>query len=91
MNKSDLVKRIAETAGFTQKDTATFVDAFMEVVTDAIRAGETIDLLGFGRFMTKERKERQGRDLKSGRAITIPATKIPVFKPGKALKAAAKA
>jgi len=91
LNKSDLVKRIAETAGRTQKDTATFVDAFIEVVTDAIRAGETIDLVGFGRFLAKERKERQGRDLKTGRTITIPATRVPAFKPGKALKAAAKA
>lgn len=86
MNKAELVDEIASIADITKADAGRALDAFVTVVTDALRAGGSVSLVGFGSFVVKERAERQGRNPQSGEAITIKAAKIPSFKAGKILK-----
>jgi DNA-binding protein HU-beta len=90
MNKDELVKAVAEKTGFTQKDAKACVDAFTAVVTDALKAGDPVTLVGFGTFKVADRAERTGRNPQTKEAIIIPATKVPVFKAGAPLKAAVK-
>ena len=87
MNKAELIASVAEKTGFTKKDSEAAVNAFTEVVEEALVAGEKVQLIGFGTFETRERKARQGRNpRKPGETIEIAASKAPVFKAGKALK-----
>lgn len=87
MNKAELVAAIAEKAGFTKKDAESAVNAFVATVEEALVRGEKVQLIGFGTFETRDRKERQGRNpRKPGEIIKIEASKAPVFKAGKALK-----
>ena len=86
MNKAELVDQIANISDISKADAGRALDAFVTVVTDALKAGDTISLVGFGSFVVKERAERQGRNPQSGEAITIKAAKIPSFKAGKILK-----
>lgn len=87
MNKQELVEKISEKTGDTKKATATFVDAFMETVTEALEAKDKVQLIGFGTFETRERKARIGRNPKDPeQKIEIPARVVPVFKAGKGLK-----
>ena len=90
MNKGELIKAMAEKAGFTNKDAACAYDAFVEAVTDALKAGEKVQLVGFGTFEVRARNERKGRDPRTKEEIVIPASKVPAFKVGKAFKAAVK-
>ena len=83
MNKTELVAAIAEKAELSKKDSEKALKAFIDVVTDELKAGEKIQLVGFGTF---EVAERAGRNPTTGATIKIPASKAPKFKAGKALK-----
>lgn len=86
MKKSELVKQIAERTGFTQVQATIALQAFEIAVTDELAKGGEVALVGFGTFKVTDRAERQGRNPKTGEALTIAASKNPVFKAGKALK-----
>ena len=85
MNKAELINAAAEKAGLSKKDTETAINAAIEVISDCLAEGDKVQLVGFGAFEVKSRAERIGRNPKT-ESIKIPASKVPVFKPGKALK-----
>ena len=86
MNKTELVAAMAEKAGLSKKDAEAALKAFTETVTDELKKGEKIALVGFGTFEVSERGEREGRNPLTGAPMTIAASKAPKFKAGKALK-----
>ena len=86
MNKAELINAAAEKAGLSKKDTEAAVNAAIEVITAALAGGDKVQLVGFGAFEVKKREERVGRNPQTKQTIKIPATKVPVFKAGKALK-----
>ena len=86
MTKADLVNSIAEKAGLSKADAEKALKAFTDAVTDALKAGEKISLVGFGTFSVGERAARTGQNPQTGAKINIPAAKVPKFKAGKALK-----
>ena len=86
MNKADLVAAVAEKAGISKKDSEKAVNAAFDAITDALVAGDKVQLVGFGAFETKERSARVGRNPKTKEEIQIPASRVPAFKAGKALK-----
>jgi len=86
MSKAELVEKIAEQAKLTKVDAERAVNAFINVITASLKAGDDVTLVGFGTFTTGDRAERQGRNPQTGEAITISAKKVVQFKPGKALK-----
>ncbi len=86
MTKKELIDAMAETSALSKKDCETALNAFIQAVENALKSGEKIQLTSFGSFEVKERGERTGRNPKTKEAITIPASKAPVFKAGKALK-----
>ena len=86
MNKSEFVAAVAEKAGVSKKDADAVVKAFTEVVTEQLKAGDKIALVGFGTFDVAERAAREGVNPSTGKKIKIKASKAPKFKAGKALK-----
>lgn len=86
MNKTELIAAVAENAGFSKKDSEKIINATIDAITNALVAGDKVQLVGFGAFEVKSRAARIGRNPKTKEAITIPASKSPVFKAGKALK-----
>ena len=86
MNKTELIAAMAEKTELTKKDTERALKAFIDVVTDELKQGEKVQLVGFGTFEVSERPERKGINPKTKATITIPASKAPKFKAGKALK-----
>lgn len=88
MNKTELIAAAAEQTGMSKKDTEKVLSAMLETITRAIAAGEKVSLVGFGTFETKSRNARMGRNPKTKEEIRIPASKVPVFKAGKALREA---
>lgn len=86
MTKAQLVTEIAEKSGLTKKDSEKALAAFIETVTDTLAKGEFIQLVGFGTFEVRERAERTGINPRTKEKIDIPATKVPAFKAGRALK-----
>ena len=86
MNKGELIKAIAEKAGFTQKDAAIAYDAFIASVTDALKAGEKVQLVGFGTFEVKDVPAKTGINPQTKEAVEIAACKKHVMKFGKAYK-----
>ena len=84
--KSDLIDRIAQKADFTKKDSEKTVNAFLEAIQEHLQNGGNIQLTGFGSFKVEQRKEREGRNPQTGEKLTIPASKVVKFNPGKALK-----
>ena len=86
MNKTELVAAGAEQAGLSRKDAEAAVKAFTDVVADALKNGDKIQLVGFGTFEVSERAAREGRNPQTGETMTIEASKSPKFKAGKALK-----
>jgi len=86
MNKAQLIDGIATKAGLTKASAAKALNAYHEIVTDAIKAGDSVGVIGFGTFSVAERKARTGRNPKTGAVLEIKAAKLPRFKPGKALK-----
>ena len=86
MNKTELVAAVADQAEISKKDAEKALAAFTAVVTDELKKGEKVQLVGFGTFEVVERKEREGRNPQSGKPMKIAASKAPKFKAGKALK-----
>ena len=86
MNKAELISTVAEKAGLSKKDSEKVVTATFEAITEALEAGEKVQLVGFGVFDVKAREARVGRNPKTKEAIEIPASRVPQFKAGKALK-----
>lgn len=86
MNKTELIAEVAKRTGLSKKDAESAVNAVMETVSDTLAKGGKVQLVGFGTFETKERSARTGRNPKTKEAINIPASTVPVFKAGKALK-----
>ena len=90
MTKVELIAAVAATAGLTKKDAEKAVSATLDVNTEALQKGDKVSLVGFGTFEVRERKERQGRNPQTREPMTIPASKLPAFSAGKALKDAVK-
>ena len=86
MNKTELIAVAAESAGLTKKDTERVLNACIDAITAQLRKGGKVQLSGFGTFEAKARKARIGRNPHTKEAIEIPATRVPTFKPSKALK-----
>ncbi len=86
MNKTELIAEIAVKAGLSKKDAEKALNATLDTVAAALAAGDKVQLVGFGGFETKKREARMGRNPKTKEAIQIPASRVPVFKAGKALK-----
>lgn len=86
MNKSELIDAIATEAGISKAAAQKALDATTNAVTNALKNGDTVTLVGFGTFYVGERAERQGRNPKTGEPLTIAAAKTPKFRAGKALK-----
>ena len=86
MNKSELITAMAERAELSKKDTEKALKAFVDVISDELVKGEKIQIVGFGTFEVVERKEIEGKKPGTDEIITIPASKSPKFKAGKALK-----
>ena len=86
MNKSELIAAVAKQADLTKKDAEAAVNAVTDVITDALKAGDKVQLVGFGTFETRARAARTGKNPRTGEAIEIAASKVPAFKAGKALK-----
>ena len=86
MNKSDLIAAMAAKTGETKKSAEASLDAFISTVTESLKKGEKVQLVGFGSFEVRKRAARKGRNPQTKEEIKIPASKAPVFKAGKALK-----
>ncbi len=88
MNKAQLIEKIAEGADISKAASGRALDAFVDSVSDALKDGDQVALVGFGTFAVKERNARTGRNPQTGETIQIAAAKVPGFKAGKALKEA---
>ena len=86
MNKVTLVAKIAEKSGLSKKQSEQALGAFIDSVTEALKEGDKVQLMGFGTFEVKERAARTGRNPSTGETIEIPASKTPTFKAGKGLR-----
>ncbi|MDR0491019.1 MAG: HU family DNA-binding protein [Oscillospiraceae bacterium] len=86
MNKAELISAISVKSGLSKKDSEKALTATIDAVTDALIAGDKVQLVGFGIFDVKERAARTGRNPKTKEVINIPATKTPLFKPGRLLR-----
>lgn len=86
MTKTELINAVAEKAELSKKDAEKAVSAVLEGITDALISGEKVQLVGFGTFEVRDRAAREGKNPATGETISIPATKVPAFKAGKALK-----
>lgn len=86
MNKTELIAAVAEKTGLSKKDSDAAVAAVVDAITESLVNGEKVQLVGFGSFEVKKRTARTGRNPKTNEPVEIPAAKLPVFKPGKALK-----
>ena len=85
MNKAELIAAAAEQAGLSKKDTEAAINAAIDAIVASLKQGDKVQLVGFGAFEVKARAARIGRNPRTKEQIEIPASKIPVFKPGKAL------
>ena len=88
MKKKELIERIAQEAGAPKSEAQKHFEAFEEVVTEALKVGEEVQITGFGKFSVKERKAREGRNPQTGQKMKIAAQKVPAFSAGNALKEA---
>ena len=86
MNKTELIAAVAEKTDLSKKDADAAVSAVLGAITDALKAGDKIQLVGFGTFEVLNRAAKQGRNPRTGETMTVPASKVPAFKAGKALK-----
>ncbi|GAA0484098.1 HU family DNA-binding protein [Alkalibacterium sp. s-m-22] len=89
-NKAELIEKVAATADLTKKDATAAVEAVFETIKDSLAEGEKVQVIGFGNFEVRDRAARKGRNPQTGEEIQIPASKVPAFKAGKALKDAVK-
>lgn len=83
MNKGDLINKVAESAEVSKAQAADALNAVLDGITDALKAGDKVTLIGFGTFSVSHRKERNGRNPQTGETITIAAKNVVKFKPGK--------
>lgn len=86
MTKADLIDEVSRLAELTRRDSEVIVETIFESVVRSLRAGDKIEIRGFGSFRTRQRKPRVGRNPKTGDRVEVPAKKIPYFKPSKELK-----
>ena len=86
MNKSELIDAVSGASGLTKTDAARAVDAVFDSISNALKNGDSVSLVGFGTFAVKERAARTGRNPRTGEVINIAASKMPVFKAGKGIK-----
>lgn len=91
MNKTELIAAVAEKAGLTKKDVEKTISATLETIKEVVAGGDNVQVVGFGTFEARQRKERQGQNPRTGEKVTIPASTVPAFKPGKAFKDAVNA
>ena len=85
-NKQDLIAKVAETAELSKKQAALVVNTVFDTISESLSNGEKVQIIGFGSFDVRERAERKGRNPQTGVELVIPASKVPGFKAGKALK-----
>lgn len=86
MNKGELIDAVTEKVEVTKKDADAILSAALDVILDAVAAGDKVTLVGFGSFERRERQAREGRNPATGKPIKIPATKVPAFSAGKLFK-----
>lgn len=86
MNKTELIAEVAAKGDLSKKDAGKAVDAVFASITDALKAGDKVQVIGFGSFEVRKRAARMGRNPQTGKEIKIAASKVPAFKAGKALK-----
>jgi DNA-binding protein HU-beta len=86
VNKAELIERVAKRAKLTKMQSETVLDATIEVIQRAVSSGEEVKIVGFGTFDRASRKQRNGRNPKTGTTIVIPAARVPRFRPGKEFK-----
>ena len=86
MNKADLVAKIAENVDVSKADAARYLEATVGAITDALKMGDVVSLVGFGTFSVKDRAARMGRNPRTGEQIQISASRVPGFKASKTLK-----
>jgi DNA-binding protein HU-beta len=86
MNKGELIDTVSSQTGLAKAEATRAVDAVLESITGALKSGDTVAIVGFGTFVVKARAARNGRNPQTGATIQIPASKVPGFKAGKALK-----
>ena len=86
MNKTELIAAVAEKASISKKESEVVINAALDTIIDSLKNDEKVQLVGFGSFEVKKRAARVGRNPRTGESMTYPACKVPVFKPGKALK-----
>ena len=86
MNKSDLIEHIARQADISKAGASRALEAAIDAITEALKNGDSVSLVGFGTFVATEREARTGRNPRTGVAIKIAKAKVPKFRPGKALK-----
>ncbi len=89
-NKSDLVEAVANKTSITKKDAAAALDALLDTVMGALKNRDKVQLVGFGTFEVRQRKERKAKNLQTHEEITLPASQAPAFRAGRALKDAVK-
>ena len=90
MNKEQLVEKVADKTGATKKDALDVLNTSLDMVAATLKKGEKVTLVGFGTFLVRKRKARDGRNPQTGAKIKIPAKRVPAFTAGKELKAAVK-
>ena len=88
MNKMELIERIAEEADLPKGEAQKHIEAFEQVVAEALKGGEEVRITGFGKFSVRERKAREGRNPQTGERMKIAASKVPAFSAGNTLKEA---
>ena len=86
MNKGELVDKVAEKSGVTKKEADAVLSATIDAIMETVSEGDKVTLVGFGSFERRDRKEREGRNPKTGETMVIPATKVPAFSAGKQFK-----
>jgi len=86
MNKAELIDAVAGSANLTKVDAGKAVDALVDVIAGALKSDDEVTLVGFGTFTVRKRAARSGRNPRTGDIISIPASNLPAFKPGKALR-----
>lgn len=86
MTKAQLIDEVARVADLSRKQSELIIDIFFQSIVDALEKGEKIELRGFGSFRIRQRNARQGRNPKTGETVSVPAKRIPYFKPGRELK-----
>jgi DNA-binding protein HU-beta len=82
MNKTELIAKVSEVADLTKKNSENAVNALFTTISDALKDGESVQVIGFGNFETRDRAARKGRNPQTGAEIDIPASKVPAFKAG---------